>query len=147
MKTYPLPLRYDEFLVGAIVEHEQRRVVTEMDNLLFSRMSGHEHPDIFPYARGTKDAVPINPFLVLAIVGGLAVRATSQKAIANLGWEYVRFPGRAFVGEELRAVTLLKDKRLSASNPDRGIVNIITFGLTAVDRVVSEANRSFLVPV
>jgi len=126
--------------------HEQRRVVTETDNLLFSRLSGHEHPSLFPYTqeRGGR-AAQVLPFLVLAICGGIAVRGTSQSAIANLGWDYVRFPGPTYVGDQLRAVSHIAAKRLSNRDPTRGIVTIITYGIKQDDIIVLEARRSFLV--
>jgi itaconyl-CoA hydratase len=142
---YANPSNYEDFVPGTVVAHAQRRVVTETDNLLFSRLSGHEHPSLFPYATSAPEPVAVLPFLVLSICGGMAVRATSQGAIANLGWEYVRFPQRAHIGDELRAVTSIDSKRLSKSNPARGVVTIITYGLNQNDAVVLEAKRSFLV--
>jgi len=145
---YEYPLHYDDFEPGVVVAHAQRRIVTETDNLLFSRLSGHEHPSLFPYAGGTPQApAVVLPFLVLSICGGIAVRATSQSAIANLGWDYVRFPEPAHIGDELRAVTRIEGKRLSKSNPSRGVVTIITYGLNQRDSVLLEAKRSFLVRV
>jgi len=142
---YQYPGYFEDFQPGIVIAHAQRRVVTETDNLLFSRLSGHEHPSLFPYAAGAPQPVAVLPFLLLSICGGIAVRATSQGAIANLGWEYVRFPQRAHVGDELRAVTSIDSKRLSKSNPARGVVTIITYGLNQHDAVVLEAKRSFLV--
>lgn len=144
--TYARPTRYEDFTVGAVVSHAQRRVVTETDNLLFSRLSGHEHASLFPYAQHRQGAVPALPFLVLAICGGVAVRAMSQAAIANLGWEYVRFPNPAYVGDLLRAMSRVAEKRLSRRDPARGIVTIVTYGLRQDDAIVLEAKRSFLVP-
>lgn len=146
LPEYPSPARYEDFVVGAVIEHRQRRVVTEADNLLFSRLSGHEHPSLFAYAQEQRGPVPVLPFLVLAICGGLAVRATSQGAIANLGWEYVRFPNPAHVGDRLRAVSRVAEKRLSRRDPARGIVTIVTYGARQDDAIVLEAKRSFLVP-
>lgn len=140
------PREYADFQIDAVIEHAQRRVVTEADNLLFSRLTGHEHPALFPYARRQSGPALTLPFLVLAICGGMAVRATSRGAIANLGWEYVRFPNASRVGDELRAVTRIAGKRLSRSDASRGIVTIITFGINQDDAVVLEAKRSFLVP-
>ena len=145
LSIYDAPRWYEDFQINAVIEHAQRRVVTEVDNLLFSRLTGHEHPSLFPYARRQEGPVVALPFLVLAICGGMAVRATSQGAIANLGWEYVRFPHAAHVGDELRAVTQIVGKRLSRGDATRGIVTIITFGIHQNDAVVLEAKRSFLV--
>jgi len=146
LSPYQSPCWYEDFQVDAVIEHAQRRIVTEADNLFFSRLSGHEHPSFFPYAGGqSQSPAVVLPFLVLAICGGIAVRATSQGAIANLGWEYVRFPSLAHVGDEFRAVTQIAGKRLSRSDLTRGIVTIITFGINQDAAVVVEAKRSFLV--
>lgn len=147
MKVYVSPEKYEDFVVGEVVEHAQRRVVTEADNILFSRLSMHEHPSVFPYAKAGPTPALVNPFVVLGIVGGLAVRCTSQHALANLGWKYVRFHNPVRVGDELRSRTEIKAKRLSAKDPTRGIVTIITYGLVDDATLVSEANRSFLVAV
>jgi itaconyl-CoA hydratase len=145
LANYRSPTRYEDFVVGAVLLHEQRRVVTETDNLLFSRLSAHEHPCLFPYARRRDGPVAVLPFLVLAICGGVAVRATSQAAIANLGWEYVRFPNPAYVGDLLGAVSRIEDKRLSRHDPAKGVVTIVTYGVRQDDTIVLEAKRSFLV--
>jgi acyl dehydratase len=139
------PSCYDEFVPGTVISHAQRRVVTEADNLLYSRLSGHEHPFFFAYARHNAGPVPVNPMLVLGFVGGLVVRATSQSAIANLGWESIAFPERAYVGDELSALTEIVGKRLSRGDPSRGLVTIRTFGLNQHDKVVLIAKRTFLV--
>ena len=142
---YDYPTCYQDFQIGTVVAHERSRVVTETDNLLFSRLSGHEHPSLFPYTGQRGGAARVLPFLVLAICGGIAVRGTSQSAIANLGWDYVRFPNPAFVGDQLRAVSYIVAKRLSNRDSTRGIVTIITYGIKQDDVIVLEARRSFLV--
>ena len=148
LPRYAYPRAYGDFVPGTVIEHAQRRVVTETDNLLYSRLCGHEHPYFFAY--GAADAArraAVNPFVVLGIVGGLAVRATSRSAIANLGWKSIAFPQCAYVGDELRAITEIVDKRVSRSDSRKGIITIRTTGLTGRDHAVSVATRSFLVEV
>lgn len=147
LRDYEYPRRYEDFMPGTVIEHEQRRVITHMDNLLYARLSGHEHPFFFAYAARCGERTEVNPFLVLGLVGGLAVRATSQGAIANLGWESITFPNRVYVGDELRALTEILGKRVSKSDSGRGIVRIRTIGLSQDDQVVSVATRAFLVKV
>lgn len=147
LPRYAYPRRYEDFAPGTVVAHAQRRVITEADNLLYSRLSAHEHPYFFAYAQKREGRIPANPLLVLGIVGGLAVRATSQSAIANLGWLSISFPARAYIGDELHAVSEILDKRISAGDPGRGIITIRTSGLNEHDDVVSVATRAFLVAV
>lgn len=146
LTPYTAPTRFEQFETGAVIRHQQRRVVTETDNVLFARLSGHEHPSFFPYSALPADGpARVVPFLVLAICGGIAVRATSQAAIANLGWEYVRFPRPVFVGDRLGAITRIADKRLSQRDATRGVITIVTYGVRQGDEVVLEARRAFLV--
>src|SRR6478672_6439762 len=98
LPIYEYPSRYNDFVTGTVIAHAQLRVVTETDNLLYSRLSGHEHPYFFAYAGHREGPAAVNPLLVLGYVGGIVVRATSQNAIANLGWDSIVFPERAFVG-------------------------------------------------
>jgi len=139
------PHRFEDFTVGALIAHRQRRRLTDADNLLFARLSGHEHPSLFAYAEPASGRARALPFLVLSICGGMAVRATSKHAIANLGWTYIRFPTPAYVGDVLRSLTRIEDKRLSQTDPARGIVTIVTFGIREDDSIVLEAKRSFLI--
>lgn len=145
LPVYEYPSRYDDFVPGTVIDHVQRRVVTETDNLIFSRLSGHEHPYFLAYAEHRKGPAAVNPLLVLGYVGGLVVRATSQNAIANLGWESIIFPERTYVGDELHALTEIVSKRLSRNDPSRGIVTIRTIGLNQHDKIVLVAKRAFLV--
>lgn len=147
LPRYEYPRVYADFAPGTVIEHEQRRVITDTDNLLYSRLSAHEHPYFFPYVAKDNERAAVNPFLVLGVVGGLAVRATSQSAIANLGWKSITFPYRAYVGDELHAVTEIVEKRVSVTDPRKGIITIRTIGLNDRNEPVSVATRAFLVKV
>ena len=52
-------------------------------------------------------------------VTGMCVSGTSQKAIANLGWEEIKIPAPVFVGDTLYSETEVLDKRESKSRPHK----------------------------
>jgi itaconyl-CoA hydratase len=76
---------------------------------------------------------------------GMSVADTSQKAVANLGWDKVRLPKPVFVGDTLYAESSVLDKRESKSRPDQGIVTIHTVGKNQRGEVVCEFDRTLLV--
>ena len=70
---------------------------------------------------------------------------TSQKAIANLGWEEIKIPAPVFVGDTLYSETEVLDKRESKSRPTQGIVKVRHIGKNQDNVVVMDMVRSFLV--
>jgi itaconyl-CoA hydratase len=83
--------------------------------------------------------------LTLSILVGMSVSDTSQKAIANLGWEKIKLPKPVFAGDTLYAESTVLDKRESASRPEQGIVTIRTIGRNQRKEVVCEFERTMLV--
>ncbi len=119
-------LYFEELDIGMEFEHSPNRTVTETDNLLFSTMTHNPQPlhiDL-EFAKSTQyGQILVNSFFTLALIVGLSVRDTTEgKTIGNLGMEKVEFPNPVFLGDTLRAVTKVVDKRESKSKPDRGIV-------------------------
>ena len=70
---------------------------------------------------------------------------TSQKAIANLGWEEIKLPAPVFVGDTLYSETEVLDKRESKSRPTQGIVRVRHIGKNQDNVIVMDMVRSFLV--
>jgi len=75
----------------------------------------------------------------------MAVSGTSQKAIANLGWEEIKIPAPVFVGDTLYSETEVLDKRQSKSRPTQGIVRVRHIGKNQDKVIVMNMVRSFLV--
>src|SRR6516162_5229419 len=94
-------LYYEDFTIGDVIEHRPGRTITETDNIWFS-------------------------LLTLAIVAGMTVHSTSQKAIANLGFDKVRLTKPVFVGETLYAHSEIMAKRESRSRPTQGLITVAT---------------------
>lgn len=144
------PGRYfEDFAVGDVYEHRPGRTITETDNVWFTLLTQNTHPLHFDreYAAKTEFRQPlVNSTLTLAIVTGMSVSDTSQKAIANLGWTSIELTAPVFVGDTIYAESEVLEARESRSRPGQGIVTVRTTGKKADDTVFMTYVRSFLVP-
>ena len=139
---------YEDFELGATYEHRPGRTISEADNTWFTLLTMNTHPIHFDaeYARHSEFGRPlVVSTLTLSLLVGMSVSDTSQKAIANLGWDKVRLPRPVFIGDTLYAESTVLDKRESASRPDQGIVTIRTLGRNQRQEVVCEFERTMLV--
>lgn len=140
-------LDFEDFEVGDIYEHWPGRTITETDNIWFTNLTMNTHPLHFDvnYAAQSEFGKPlVNSTLTLAIVAGMTVSSTSQKAIANLGWEEIKLPNPVFVGDTLYAETEILGKRESKSRPGAGIVRVRHSGKNQNGDYVMHMVRSFL---
>jgi acyl dehydratase len=140
---------YEDFTVGDVYEHWPGRTITETDNVWFTNLTMNTHPIHFDanYAAQTEfGRLLVNSTLTLSLVVGMAVSGSSQKAIANLGWEEIKMPAPVFVGDTLYAETEVLGKRESKSRPNDGIVRVRHIGRNQDGVVVIDMIRSFLVP-
>jgi itaconyl-CoA hydratase len=141
---------YEDFEVNAEFRHWPGRTISEADNTWFTLLTMNTHPLHFDvqYAAGTVFGRPIvNSCLTFSIVAGMSVRDISQNAIANLGFDTIEIPAPLFNGDTLYASTVVLDKRLSRSDPSRGIVRVRTTGVNQHGEEVLRLQRSILVPV
>lgn len=140
---------YEEFTVGDVIEHRPGRTVTETDNVLMSMLAMNVSPlhiDAAHCATLPWGKPLISSLVTLSIVGGMTVRSTSGRAVANLGWDHIRLPAPVFAGDTLYAQSEVLTKRLSRSRPGEGIVSCRTTGTKSTGEVVLVYERSFLVP-
>lgn len=140
-------LFYEDFEIGDIYEHWPGRTITETDNIWFTNLTMNTHPLHFDlnYAAQSEFGKPlVNSTFTIALVAGMTVSSTSQKAIANLGWEEIRLPAPVFVGDTLYAESEILDKRESKSRPTAGIVRVRHSGKNQDGTVVLHMVRSFL---
>ena len=139
---------FEEFHVGDVYEHRPGKTVTEADNHLFTLLTLNTHPMHFDteYARSTefKNNLLVSPY-TLALLIGMSVSDISQKAIANLGMDEVKFTAPVFAGDTLYAESEVIAKRESKSRPGQGIVTVRTTGLNQRDEVVCTFLRNVLV--
>lgn len=141
-------LWFDELAVGQRFEHAIRRTVTETDNLLFTTLSHNPaqlHLDA-EYMKGSEyGQVLVNSCFTLSLMVGVSVGDTTLgTAVANLGWDEVRFPKPVFVGDTLNIVTEVIDLRDSKSRPDAGIVTFRHEAYNQSGELVASCKRSGL---
>lgn len=139
---------FDELQVGQTFHHPIRRTVTETDNLLFSAMTHNPaqlHLDE-EYMKGTEFGGRIvNSCFTLGLIVGISIGDTTLgTAIANLGWDEVRFPKPVFPGDTIRVETEVLELRDSRSRPDAGIVTFQHRGYNQRGELVASCKRSGL---
>ncbi len=141
-------LWFDELTVGQMFEHAIRRTVTETDNVLFSTMTHNPaqlHLDE-EYMKGTEYGQRIvNSCFTLGLMVGISVGDTTLgTAVANLGWDEVRFPKPLFIGDTVHITTEVIELRPSKSRPDQGIVTFLHRAYNQRDELVASCKRSGL---
>lgn len=139
---------FDELSVGQTFDHPIRRTVTETDNVMFTAMTHNPallHLDE-EYMKGTPFGQRIvNSAFTLGLMVGISVGDTTLgTAVANLGWDEVRFPKPVFHGDTLRVVTEVIELRDSKSRPDQGIVTFLHRAFNQNDELVASCKRSGL---
>lgn len=140
---------FEDFQEGDVYEHRPGKTVTEYDNHLFTLMTMNTHPMHFDaeYAKHSEFGrnLVVSPY-TLAILIGMSVTDCSQKAIANLGMEDVRFTAPVFAGDTIYGESEVLSKRMSNSRPTQGIVTIRTIGKNQNGAVVCTFVRNMLIP-
>jgi acyl dehydratase len=141
-------VRFDDLTVGQKFEHPIRRTVTETDNVLFTAMTHNPallHLDE-EYMKGTDFGQRVvNSAFTLGLMVGISVGDTTLgTAVANLGWDEVRFPKPLFHGDTIHVVSEVIDLRESKSRPDQGIVTFLHQAFNQHDELVASCKRSGL---
>ena len=139
---------FDELVVGQMFEHAIRRTVTETDNVLFTAMTHNPallHLDE-EYMKGTEfGARIVNSAFTLGLMVGISVGDTTLgTAVANLGWDEVRFPTPLFHGDTVHVTTEVIELRESKSRPEAGIVTFLHKASNQKDQLVASCKRSGL---
>ena len=141
-------LWFDELVVGQRFEHAIRRTVTETDNLLFTTLSHNPaqlHLDAEYMKNSEYGRILVNSCFTLSLMVGVSVGDTTLgTAVANLGWDEVRFPKPVFVGDTLNIVTEVIELRDSRSRPDAGIVTFRHEAYNQRGELVASCKRSGL---
>lgn len=140
---------YDDLFVGQVFEHAIRRTVTETDNLLFTTMTHNPaqlHLDE-EYMKNETDygRTLMNSCFTLGLMVGISVGDTTLgTAVANLGWDEVRFPAPLFPGDTVNVVTEVIALRESKSRPEQGIVTFLHKAFNQDGVLVASCKRSGL---
>ena len=139
---------FDELSVGQTFDHPIRRTVTETDNVMFTAMT--HNPALLHLDEESMKDTPfgqriVNSAFTLGLMVGISVGDTTLgTAVANLGWDEVRFPKPVFHGDTLRVVTEVIELRDSKSRPDQGIVTFLHRAFNQNDELVASCKRSGL---
>lgn len=140
---------FEDFTVGDVYEHRPGKTVTEYDNHLFTLLTLNTHPIHFDaeYAAGSefKRNLVVSTY-TLSLLIGMSVTDCSQKAIANLGMDNVKFTSPVFAGDTLYAESEVLAKRESATRPGQGVVTIRTQGKNQRGEKVCTFERNMLIP-
>jgi acyl dehydratase len=140
---------FEDFKEGDVYEHRPGKTVTEYDNHLFTLMTMNTHPMHFDaeYAKHSEFGknLVVSPY-TLAILIGMSVTDCSQKAIANLGMDEVKFTAPVFAGDTIYGESEVLKKRISQSRPTQGIVTIRTIGKNQRGETVCSFVRNMLIP-
>jgi acyl dehydratase len=140
---------YEDFKEGDIYEHRPGKTVTEYDNHMFTLMTMNTHPMHFDaeFAKASefKRNLVVSPY-TLALLIGMSVTDCSQKAIANLGMDEVKFTAPVFAGDTIYGESEVLAKRESKSRPGQGIVTIVTRGYNQDGTMICTFKRNMLIP-
>jgi acyl dehydratase len=140
---------FDELHVGQVFKHPIRRTVTEMDNVLFSSLTHNPallHLDE-EYCRTQTEFGQriVNSAFTLGLMVGISVGDTTLgTAVANLGWDEVRFPKPLFHGDTVSVESEVIELRESKSRPDQGIVTFQHRAYNQRGELVAVCKRSGL---
>jgi len=139
---------FDELAVGQKFDHPIRRTVTETDNVLFTAMTHNPallHLDE-EYMKGTEFGQRVvNSAFTLGLMVGISVGDTTLgTAVANLGWDEVRFPSPVFHGDTINVVSEVIELRDSKSRPEAGIVTFLHQAFNQRGQMVASCKRSGL---
>ena len=140
---------FEDFAVGDVYEHRPGRTISEADNTWFTLLTMNQHPLHLDAAYAAKSEFGtrlVNSCLTLSIVVGMSVSDISQKAIGNLGWTDIKLTAPVFIGDTIYAESEVLSKRVSASRPTQGIVEVRTTGKKADGTLFMSFNRAVLVP-
>jgi len=140
---------FEGFEVGERISHELRRTVTETDNLLITTLTHNPQPlhlDAEYAASSEFGKIVVNGLFTFSLMVGLSVGDTTLGTlVANLGYDEVKMPKPVFVGDTLRAETVVEAKRDSASRPQAGLVVFSHAMRNQRDEVVCTCKRTALV--
>lgn len=140
---------FDELEVGQVFHHPIRRTLTETDNVLFTAMTHNPallHLDE-EYCRTETEFGQriVNSAFTLGLMVGISVGDTTLgTAVANLGWDEVRFPKPLFHGDTIHVETEVLELRESRSRPDQGVVTFLHRAFNQNNELVAQCRRSGL---
>jgi acyl dehydratase len=139
-------LYYEELSVGQVFDHEVRRTVTEMDNVLFSALTHNPAPlhideEYCRYQTEFGQRIVNSAFTLGLMVGVTVGDTTLGTTVGNLGWNEVRFPKPVFHGDTIHVRTTVAELRESKSRPDAGITIFLHEAFNQRNELVATCKR------
>ena len=140
---------FDDLAVGQIFKHAIRRTITESDNVWFTCLThnpAYLHLDEEYCKEHTEfGARVVNSGFTLGLMVGISVHETTLgTAVANLGWDEVRFPLPLFHGDTIHVETEVLELRDSKSRADAGIVTFMHRAWNQKNELVAQCKRTGL---
>ena len=139
-------LYYEQFEIGMEFKHSLTRTITESDNLLFCALTHNPQPLHLDeeFSKETEYGQRIvNSLFTLGLVIGVSVGDTTLgTTIGNLGMTDTRFANPVFHGDTIRSVTKVREKRVSKSRPNAGLVVFEHYGFNQRDEEVAFCVRT-----
>lgn len=142
--------KLNDFEKGQVFKHYPHKTVLESDNNLFCLITMNHHPihsDLEFAKKSQHKKILVVGTYVLSLVVGMSVPDISGTAIANLEYEKIIHDGPVFIGDTIRAESVVLDVRPSKSKPDRGIVYVETMAYNQRDEKILTLRRRVLIPV
>ena len=123
---------FEDFEVGRVFAHRQRKTMLDSDNSLFTTLTLHYNPLYLDRehakAAGFRD-IPVNPLLVFNTVFGISVEDLSEGGGPFLGVGGLEYGVPVYPGDTLHASSTVLSARLSAKHQHFAIVSWTTRGL------------------
>ena len=139
----------EDFEIGVLYKHWPQKTITSGEHQLFCLLTMNHHPvhlDVEYASKQLHGKILVVGTYVLSLVVGLSVRDISGLAIANLEYEQVVHNGPVFIGDTLRAQTVVLSSNPSKSKPDRGIIYVETTAFNQNGEKVLTLRRKVLIP-
>lgn len=140
---------YEDFEIGAEINHQLSKTIFESDNNLFSLLTMNHHP-VHLNAEYVKEhqhgKILVVGTLVFSLVVGITVPDVSGKAIANLEYEKIDHTSPVFIGDTISVKTRIIDK-WKTSKKDRGVVYVETSAFNQHKKEVLKFRRKVLIPI
>lgn len=139
---------FEDFEVGATLQHSLSKTIFESDNNLFCLLTMNHHPlhTNLDYASQSQyGKTLVVGTLVFSLVVGMTVPDISGKAIANLAYESIEHLAPVFVDDTLYCRTEILDCRESRSKNDRGVVYVETTAYNQHGQDVLRFRRKVLI--
>ena len=140
---------FEDFEVGTIIRHARGKTVTEMDNVLITKMvmntaHGHFNEDAMRKAsQGIFGQRVVFGGINLSMVIGLAAQDTAEQCLREIGMDKIRLLNPVFHGDTLYAYSEVLETR-DSERPDAGVVRFRHYGVNQDDKLCVDAERTVL---